>query len=98
MAANGRYVCDWVKTPVSKYAWRRLIHTFRSLWSDVEGDSGPLSIWSACVARLQMIIIKYKTFIATHSVPYAGFKINARPLARGDWKPRGMSRIFAQYL
>ena len=26
----------------------------------------------------------------------AGFEINARPLARGDWKPRGMSRIFAQ--
>ena len=25
-----------------------------------------------------------------------GFEINARPLARGDWKPRGMSRIFAQ--
>ena len=28
--------------------------------------------------------------------PNAGFEINARPLARGDWKPRGMSRIFAQ--
>ena len=26
----------------------------------------------------------------------SGFEINARPLARGDWKPRGMSRIFAQ--
>ena len=25
-----------------------------------------------------------------------GFEINAHPLARGDWKPRGMSRIFAQ--
>ena len=25
-----------------------------------------------------------------------GFEINARPLARGEWKPRGMSRIFAQ--
>ena len=28
--------------------------------------------------------------------PLPGFEINARPLARGDWKPRGMSRIFAQ--
>ena len=27
---------------------------------------------------------------------FAGFEINARPLARGDWKQRGMSRIFAQ--
>ena len=26
----------------------------------------------------------------------AGFEINARLLARRDWKPRGMSRIFAQ--
>ena len=26
----------------------------------------------------------------------SGFKINAHPLARGDRKPRGMSRIFAQ--
>ena len=25
-----------------------------------------------------------------------GFEINTRPLARGDWKSRGMSRIFAQ--
>ena len=29
-------------------------------------------------------------------VTLSGFEINARPLARGDWKPRGMSRIFAQ--
>ena len=29
-------------------------------------------------------------------VTLAGFEINARPLPRGDWKPRGMSRIFAQ--
>ena len=26
----------------------------------------------------------------------AGVEINARPLARGEWKPRGMSRIFAE--
>ena len=26
----------------------------------------------------------------------AGFEINARPLARGEWKSRGMRRIFAQ--
>ena len=28
--------------------------------------------------------------------PKPGVKINARPLARGEWKPRGMSRIFAE--
>ena len=27
---------------------------------------------------------------------YTGVEINARPLARGEWKPRGMSRIFAE--
>ena len=26
----------------------------------------------------------------------SGVEINARPLARGEWKPRGMSRIFAE--
>ena len=30
------------------------------------------------------------------TVDLSGFEINACPLARGDWKPRGMSRIFAQ--
>ena len=30
------------------------------------------------------------------SWPSAGVEINARPLARGEWKSRGMSRIFAQ--
>ncbi len=38
-------------------------------------------------------------FIFTRSLsqlPPAGFEINARPLARGDWKRWGMSRIFAQ--
>ena len=32
----------------------------------------------------------------TEEEGYTGFEINARPLARGDWKPWGMSRIFAQ--
>ena len=26
----------------------------------------------------------------------AGVEMNDRPLARGEWKPRGMSRIFAE--
>ena len=34
--------------------------------------------------------------MTANSKEYTGFEINARPLARGDWKPRGMSRIFAQ--
>ena len=29
-------------------------------------------------------------------ISQAGVEINARPLARGEWKSRGMSRIFAQ--
>ena len=27
---------------------------------------------------------------------HSGVKINAHPLARGEWKSRGMSRIFAE--
>ena len=39
---------------------------------------------------------KFGALNSVYLTPYTGFKINARPLARGDWKPRGMSRIFAQ--
>ena len=35
-------------------------------------------------------------YLNNNHVTYAGVEINARPLARGEWKPRGMSRIFAE--
>ena len=37
-------------------------------------------------------------FSSAYTTYTSGFEINARPLARGDWKPWGMSRIFAQVI
>ena len=41
-----------------------------------------------------MLDIGQRATELTSSQP--GVEINARPLARGEWKSRGMSRMFAQ--
>ena len=54
-------------------------------------------------ARLSALVqaaLVYKVLVYQEWIRFnkAGFEINARPLARGEWKPRGMSRIFAQVI
>ena len=50
--------------------------------------------WATGYYRKGSALAGLKVGIYAHTT--TGFEINARPLARGDSKPRGMSRIFAQ--